>query len=189
MPCTGELENFRIKDGDSGASLGFIVTLIGRDNPSSCFGGILSGGPIGLSSRFRFFFFSIFDRSSERFDKLLPPPPPPPILLPTLLLLLLPLDDRFSLMPLLFIVELIGVIVMEDFIFGAGLLDIGIISMPRRFSKPVKTELNSTEATALFVVANDVPMGVILNDCDSLGSSNLSSDFLIFFRMDKLLLE
>lgn len=152
-----------------------MLTLIGRDNASNCFGGILSGGPIGLSSRLRFFFLSIFARSSDRRldddDELLPT---------------LPLDVRFSLLlllllPLLLMVELIGVIVMEDLMFGTGLLEMGMISMPKRFSNPVKTEFSSADA----VLVDCGPIGVMLSDCDSFVSSNLSSDFLNFFRMVK----
>lgn len=68
FPETGELENFLTNpDGDNGAdpSFVFILTLIGRDKVS-CLMGILSGGPIGLSSRFRLRFLSFLLRSSDR---------------------------------------------------------------------------------------------------------------------------
>lgn len=120
FPGTGELENLRNRpDGDNGApSVVLMLTLTGRDS-GSCLNGIFSGGPIGLSSLFRFFFFSILDRSSDRF--------------PTLAV-------DFSPVPPF--AELIGVIVMDDLIFGGGVDEIGIISIPSLRSSPVNTELN-----------------------------------------------
>lgn len=68
----GDVLNFRINDGDIGrVSDGLMLTETGRDNASD-FDGILSGGPIGLSSRFRFFFFSSLSRSSDFLLLLLP---------------------------------------------------------------------------------------------------------------------
>lgn len=108
-----------------------MLTVTGRES-GSCFKGIFSGGPIGESSRFRFFFFSNFRRSSER-------------LLLCSLPLFAPVLQRLSLLApallLFFDAELIGVIVIDDFKFCVGCDDIGMISMPGRRSSPVKTEL------------------------------------------------
>lgn len=89
--------------------------------------GIFSGGPIGLSSRLRFFFFSTLSRPLSD-DKLSD----------RLLLLLCSFElvapVRFSpLAPallLFFDVELIGVIVMDDLRLWVGCDDIGTISIP-----------------------------------------------------------
>lgn len=99
FPCMGEVANFLSKPvGDRGApSVVLMLTLIGRDK-ASCFGGILSGGPIGLSSRFLFFFLSTLFRSSERFveelEELLD------FLSPLLLAALLVLPTLLQLLPL-----------------------------------------------------------------------------------------
>lgn len=69
---TGDVEYFLINpDGETGEpSVVFILTVTGRDNGSDL-NGIFSGGPIGDSSLFRFFFFSNFARSSSFLDVLL----------------------------------------------------------------------------------------------------------------------
>lgn len=170
--CTGEevVNFFKIPDGEIGEpSAVLILTVTGRVN-GSCFRGIFSGGPIGLSSRFLFFFFSVLERSSDFLD----------------VLLLLPLIDRLSL--LLLDVEFIGVIVIDDLILCAGVDDIGIISIPGRFSRPVNTELMlDDEEDTEEVDGNDV-IGVMLTDGDKLLllSSSLSSLRRAFFLLGSL---
>lgn len=158
FPATGELVNFLINEGDSGAdvSVVLILTLIGRER-ASCLSGIFSGGPIGLSSRLRLRFFSFLLRSSDR--------------LLELQIEAELLDDFFSCELLARSVppdcarivfidaaedgeeaaddgedveiegELIGVIVMDDLRLSAGVDWMGMISIPSRRSKPVSTEL------------------------------------------------
>lgn len=63
LPATGEFEYLRcMPDGDSGAvvtSADLMLTLMGRESALSAdLCGILSGGPIGLSSRLRLRFLS-----------------------------------------------------------------------------------------------------------------------------------
>ena len=104
-------------DGETGEpSEDLMLTLTGLFNGScltECFSG---GGPIGLSSRFRFFFFSCLERSPE------------------LLRLLLELDDFLSLFSEDEEVLLIGVIVIDEGTFGPVCMDNGMISMRGRFS-------------------------------------------------------
>lgn len=176
FPATGELEYFRTNpDGDSGAALSFVFvfTLIGRDTESGLIG-ILSGGPIGLSSRLRFRFLSFLLRSSER---LLDEPEDEAVEMPLLEegFLSCELPGRsVELGKIGFIVvetgeetddddgdddidgELIGVMVIDDLRLSAGADWMGIISIPSRRSRPVSTEPNPDDA--LLVI------GVMLTD-------------------------
>lgn len=114
----GDGLNFRIKFGDvgvevlhkGGLSESFILMETGL-NSGSCLEGTFSGGPIGLSSRFFFRFFSFSSR--------------------LLLLLFLSFLSSYG-----FELEVIGVIVIEVGIKLEVACVIGIISMPVRFSRP-----------------------------------------------------
>lgn len=117
-------------DGDVGVMLGkggdpagLMLTETGFVK-GSCFGGSLSGGPIGPSSRFFFLFFSNLLLSSD-------------------LLLLLFFSLLLSSVEDLLWDGAIGVIVMELGKVAAGDVTIGIISIPGRRSKPIPIpELN-----------------------------------------------
>lgn len=128
LPCVGDVLNFLIiLEGlvgvcRGGLSAGFMLTETGFDK-GSCFGGNLSGGPIGPSSLFLFLFFSNLLLSSDL------------LLLLFFSLLLSSLDD---------FVDEIGVMVIELGRDVVGVVAIGIISMPglRSSPIPVKTVLN-----------------------------------------------
>lgn len=133
LACVGDGLNFlTVVAGEEGleptfgcVSVGFMLTETGFESASccGCLGGNLSGGPIGLSSRFRFLFFSSRPLSS--------------------LLGLLFRSRRSSLLIDFIDGFAIGVIVMELGNVVCGVDDIGIISMPGRRSRPmpVNTEL------------------------------------------------
>ena len=157
----GDVLNFRnVPAGEEGLdidigglSVGLMLTDTGFES-GSCFGGSFSGGPIGLSSLFRFLFFSRrFSSSSDR-----------------------PLSRLFLSLALSSLRDFEGGIGVMVIVLGrdaGGVVPIGMISIPGRRSSPIpdKTEFKLDDK----LEDDEVLIGVILTDGGTIFLPSMSS--------------